>query len=316
MLEGFLTEIPAEKETAVALGVFDGVHIGHRAVIKEAVNSPNLEPWVFTFAEDSIPKAKNGAVRIEPAKVKFNIMKKCGIAHVYAPDFDEVKNLSGEEFVQKVLVEHLKCRKVVCGTDFRFGRLAAWGAEDMQQLCDEFGMECCIIDKLYDDGEAISSTRIRAAAAQGEMETVQRLCGYPFCIENTVVSGKRLGRKHGLPTINQGFEEGYVIPRYGVYVSAVFTDGGFYPAVTNVGVKPTVSDEGIPVAETNLIGFFGDLYGRDVIVFLLNFMRPEMKFASEKELFDRIATDRDNARTLSEGWIAAFGRETKELFGQ
>ena len=160
----------------------------------------------------------------------------------------------GEEFVRKVLVEHLKCRKVVCGTDFRFGERAACGAEDMKRLCAEFGMECAVIEKLYDGGEAISSTRIREAAAKGDMQTVERLCGYPFCIENTVVAGEHLGREYGLPTINQGFGGGYVIPKYGVYVSAAYVDGKFYPAVTNVGVKPTVSDEKKPGAETNIIG--------------------------------------------------------------
>lgn len=315
MLEGFLTDSPAQRPTAVALGVFDGVHIGHRAVLKEAANSGELEPWVFTFAEESIAKAKKGAVRLEPPCVKFNIMKKCGIAHVYAPDFSAVQSLSGEEFVRKVLVEHLKCRKVVCGTDFRFGERAACGEEDMRRFCTEFGMECAVINKLYDGGEAISSTRIRAAAANGDMETVRRLCGYPFCIENTVVGGKHLGREYGLPTINQGFDGGYVIPKYGVYVSAAYVEGKFYPAVTNVGVKPTVSKANEPGAETNLIGFSGDLYGKSVFVFLLDFVRPEMKFESREELFARIAFDRGNAKSAAEKWIAESGAETAALLG-
>lgn len=315
MPEEFLTNEPAQRPTAVALGVFDGVHIGHRAVLREAVNSGDLEPWVFTFAEESISKAKKGAVRLEPPCIKFNIMKKCGIAHVYAPDFSEVQSLSGEEFVRRVLVEHLRCRKVVCGTDFRFGERAACNADDMKRLCEEYGMECAVIEKLYDGGEAISSTRIRAAAAEGNMETVRRLCGYPFCIENTVVAGEHLGREYGLPTINQGFGGGYVIPKYGVYVSAAYVDGKFYPAVTNVGVKPTVSEENVPGAETNLIGFAGNLYGKKVFVFLLSFVRPEMKFESREALFARIAFDRDNAKSAAESWISSSGAKTAELMG-
>lgn len=316
MLEGFLTELPAERETAVALGVFDGVHRGHRAVLKEAVSNEELEPWVFTFAEESISKAKNGVMCLEPARVKFKIMKKCGISHVYAPNFDEVKHFSGEEFVQKVLVEHLKCRKVVCGTDFRFGRLAGWDAEDMRKFCDRYGMECCIVDKLYDDGDAISSTAIRAAVAEGNTEKVQRLCGYPFCIDGVIVSGKRLGRQHGLPTINQMFDENCIIPRYGVYASAVYINKAFFPGVTNVGVKPTVTKAGIPVAETNIVGFSADVYGKEAMVFLLDFMRPERKFKNEDELFEQIYHDRNNARVFAEGWIAAFGGDTERLFGE
>ena len=270
---------------------------------------------MFTFAEESIPKAKKGAVRLEPPCIKFNIMKKCGIAHIYAPDFSEVQSLSGEEFVRRVLVEHLRCRKVVCGTDFRFGERAACNADDMKRLCEEYGMECAVIEKLYDGGEAISSTRIRAAAAEGDMETVRRLCGYPFCIENTVVAGEHLGREYGLPTINQGFGGGYVIPKYGVYVSAAYVDGKFYPAVTNVGVKPTVSEENAPGAETNLIGFAGNLYGKKVFVFLLSFVRPEMKFESREALFARIAFDRDNAKSAAESWISSSGAKTAELMG-
>ena len=315
MLEEFLTFAPAQRRTAVALGVFDGVHIGHRAVLHEAANSGDLEPWVFTFAEESISRAKKGAVRLEPPCVKFNIMKKCGIAHVYAPDFAEVCSLSGEEFVRKVLIEHLKCKKVVCGTDFRFGKYAACDAEDMKRFCKEFGMECALIEKLYDGSEAISSTRIRIAAANGDMKTVRRLCGYPFCIENTVMCGKHLGREYGLPTINQGFEEGYVIPKYGVYVSAAYVEGKFYPAVTNVGVKPTVSSDGVPAAETNLIGFSGDLYGKKAFVFLLDLVRPEMKFENREELFARIAFDRDNAKSIAESWIESCGAETAALLG-
>ncbi len=315
MPQEFLTNEPAQRPTAVALGIFDGVHIGHRAVLREAANSGELEPWVFTFAEESISKAKKGAVRLEPPCVKFNIMKKCGIVHIYAPDFSEVQRLSGEEFVRKVLVEHLKCRKVVCGTDFRFGERAACGAEDMRRFCAEFGMECAVIDKLYDGGEAISSTRIRAAAADGDMKTVRRLCGYPFCIENTVVCGKHLGREYDLPTINQDFDGGCVIPKYGVYVSAAYVDGKFYPAVTNVGVKPTVSDANAPGAETNLIGFSGDLYGKKVFVFLLEFVRPEIKFDSREALFARIALDRDNAESAAEEWIKTSSAETAELLG-
>ena len=176
-------------------------------------------------------------------------------------------------------------------------------------------MECAVIEKLYDGGEAISSTRIREAAAKGDMQTVERLCGYPFCIENTVVAGEHLGREYGLPTINQGFGGGYVIPKYGVYVSAAYVDGKFYPAVTNVGVKPTVSEENALGAETNLIGFAGNLYGKKVFVFLLSFVRPEMKFESREALFARIAFDRDNAKSAAESWISSSGAKTAELMG-
>lgn len=311
----FVTAEMPKGPTAVALGVFDGVHRGHRAVLKEAARIDYLEPWVFTFSERSLPTGKRGALRLEPGDIKYGLMKKCGIAHVYAPDFDEVKELSGEEFVKKILVDHLRCRKVVCGTDFRFGKNAACGVGDLRTLCEQYGMECSVIEKLYDDGEAISSTRIREACENGDMKTVRRLCGYPFCVRKEVVPGKHLGRQFGLPTINQGFDKGYIIPKFGVYVSAAFVDGKLYPAVTNVGVKPTVSEENVPVMETNIIGLFGDLYGKTVTVFLLEFVREEMVFEDRETLFERIALDRKNAEKGAKLWIEGSGAETLRLLG-
>ena len=315
MQSDFVTAKIPERPTAVALGVFDGVHRGHRAVLKEAVSSGELEPWVFTFSEKSMPTGKSGAKRLEPPRLKYGIMKKCGIAHVYAPDFAEMKDLSGEEFFRKVLIEHLRCKKVVCGTDFRFGSRASCGAKEMTEFCEKYGIECRLIEKVFDGGEEISSTRIRAAAERGDMAEVSRLAGYPFCIEKEIVGGKHLGREFDLPTMNQHFDEGYIIPKFGVYVSAAYIDGKYYPAVTNVGVKPTVSDGKVPGAETNVIGLSEDLYGKTVLVFLLGFVREEMVFDSREALFERIAFDRANAEAGAAQWIRDHGAETVEILG-
>lgn len=314
-MEEFITTMLPEKETAVALGVFDGVHRGHREVLKNAVESEGLEPWVFTFSEKSLPTGKSGAKRIEPPEIKYSIIKTCGIAHVYAPDFSDVKDFSGEEFVKEILVEKLRCKKVVCGTDYRFGHKASCGAKEMQELCEKYGMEFCPVDKVFDKGEAISSTRIRAAAENADMKEVELLAGYPFCIETEIIGGKKLGREFGLPTINQPLAEGYIIPKFGVYVSAAYVDGKFYPAVTNVGVKPTVSEENIPAAETNIIGVDKELYGKKVPVFLIDYVREEKVFDSKEELFERIALDRDNAERVSLCWIENRGEDIKKLLG-
>ena len=313
-MEFITTEFP-KNDTAVALGVFDGVHRGHREVLHRAVISEGLEPWVFTFSEKSLPTGKSGAKRLEPPEIKFSIMRSCGISHVYAPDFDEVKGLSGEEFVRDILLKKLRCKKVVCGTDYRFGFKASCGTKEMAEFCEKYGMEYCFVEKIYDKGEAISSTRIRAAAEKGNMAEVELLTGYPFCVETEIVSGNKLGREFGLPTINQPIAENYIIPKFGVYVSAAYIDGTFYPAVTNVGVKPTVSDANIPAAETHIIGWNGELYGKKVPVFLIDFVREEMVFKNREELFARIAVDRSNAERLAQKWIRLRGEETKYLLG-
>ena len=313
-MEFITTEFP-ENSTVVALGVFDGVHKGHREVLRRAVISEGLEPWVFTFSEKSLPTGKMGARRLEPPEIKFSIMKECGIKHVYAPDFGEVKGLSGEEFVKKILCEKLCCKKVVCGTDYRFGFKASCGTKEMAEFCEKFGMEYCFVEKVFDKGEAISSTRIRAAAENGDMQEVELLAGYPFCVETEVVGGRKLGREFGLPTINQPFSADYIIPKFGVYVSAAYIDGKFYPAVSNVGVKPTVSDENIPAAETNIIGWDSELYGRKIPVFLIDFVREEMVFKNREELFERIALDRKNAEAFALEWIETKGKKTAKLLG-
>lgn len=313
-MEFITTEFP-KNDTAVALGVFDGVHRGHREVLHRAVISEGLEPWVFTFSEKSLPTGKSGAKRLEPPEIKFSIMRSCGISHVYAPDFDEVKGLSGEEFVRDILLKKLRCKKVVCGTDYRFGFKASCGTKEMAEFCEKYGMEYCFVEKIYDKGEAISSTRIRAAAEKGNMAEVELLTGYPFCVETEIVSGNKLGREFGLPTINQPIAENYIIPKFGVYVSAAYIDGTFYPAVTNVGVKPTVSDANIPAAETHIIGWNGELYGKKVPVFLIDFVREEIVFKNREELFARIAVDRSNAERLAQKWIRLRGEETKYLLG-
>ena len=313
-MEFITTEFP-EKDTAVALGVFDGVHRGHREVLRHAVGSEGLEPWVFTFSEKSLPTGKMGARRLEPPEIKFSIMKACGIRHVYAPDFAEVKGLSGEEFVRDILCGKLRCKKVVCGTDYRFGFKASCGTKEMAEFCEKYGMEYCFVEKIFDKGEAISSTRIRAAAEEADMKEVELLAGYPFCVETEIVSGNKLGREFGLPTINQPFASDYIIPKFGVYVSAAYIDGKFYPAVTNVGVKPTVSDENIPAAETHIIGWDSELYGKKIPVFLIDFVREEMVFKNREELFARIAIDRENAKSLAEKWILEKGEETEKLLG-
>lgn len=313
-MEFITTEFP-KNDTVVALGVFDGVHKGHREVLHRAVISEGLEPWVFTFSEKSLPTGKAGAKRLEPPEIKFSIMKSCGIKHVYAPDFGDVKGLSGEEFVRDILCKKLRCKKVVCGTDYRFGFKASCGTKEMAEFCEKFGMEYCFVEKIYDKGEAISSTRIRAAAENGNMSEVELLAGYPFCVETEIVSGNKLGREFGLPTINQPIAENYIIPKFGVYVSAAYIDGKFYPAVTNVGVKPTVSDENIPAAETHIIGWNGELYGKKVPVFLIDFVREEMVFKNREELFARIAVDRSNSERLALRWIRTYGEDTKNLLG-
>jgi len=314
-LDSFETSRRPSGGTSVALGIFDGMHRAHRAVVSAAVApGTGLEPWVFTFAMDSIPSGKSNNAFLLSKEMKYRLMRGCGISHVFAPNFSDVKGLSAVEFVDGILVGHLSAKAVCCGYDFRCGKGASCDAAMLSELCGRRGVKLTVVGEQDDAGSPISSTRIREAAASGNMEEAEELAGYPFVMDSEVVGGNQIGRLHGLATINQPIEEGFVCPKYGVYASAVYTGGRFWPSVTNVGVKPTISKDESPTAETHLLGYRGDLYGERPPVFLLHFMRPEQCFPGQSELFAQIAADAHDAEAFSTAWIASSSEAVRKLF--
>ena len=315
MRNEFLTTEPPEGETAVALGIFDGVHRAHRKIL-EAASRTELEPWVFTFASGQLPERKAGAPLLLSPEMKYRLMAGCGIRHVYAPEFTSIHGMSGEEFVQEVLKNRLHAKKVFIGYDFRFGKNASCGAEELAALCGENGMELTVIEEMDDMGLQISATRIREAVQSGDTRTAFRLAGYPFVIDQPVVYGERLGTVHDLPTINQPIPEGYCVPKFGVYAAAALAGGKLYAAAADVGVKPTVSEKGTVMAETHLIGWNGDLYGERVPVFFLTYLREEREFGSETELFAHIADDASKAEAEAKSWLDTYGEALLAMLGE
>lgn len=280
------------ERTAVALGLFDGVHLGHRAVLKLAAEQKKmgLLPLAFTFAPDSITKRKSRAGYIYGNTGKIRLLKGCGIENVLSWDFDSVKNMSGREFAEKILVNKLNAGFVCCGNNFRFGKGASWGALELESFGERFGFEVRTAGDVEYEGEIVSSTAIRNALLDGNAVKAHQLLGSPYTIEKEAVHGAHLGSAIGFPTINQLFDEGQLVPKYGVYASDVYIDG-WYRAVTNIGMKPTVNYGGLPLAETHILGFSGNLYGRTVRVRLRDFIRSERKFSSVDELKKQIAED-------------------------
>ena len=282
------------QKTAVALGFFDGVHRGHRQVIEKAVELADgrFVPAVFTFTmEKTGPAKKQNVGEITTLEQKIRILQSMGVREIYAPDFVDFCGLSGEEFVQRILKEKMHAAAVCCGQDFRFGKKASCGAADLRRFCKAEGMECAVLDEVMDGGEAVSSTRVRQAIADGEMEKAAELLGRRYCLDFLVEHGKALGRRLQFPTINQPIPPEMVLPRFGVYATMATVEGKIYAGVTNVGVRPTVEKGMAPRAETSLIGFSGDLYGRAVPVQFLSFLRPEQKFNSVEALKEQIGKD-------------------------
>lgn len=291
---------PLSQESAVALGFFDGVHQGHRAVLRAAAECAAKQkriPCAFTFSADSVP-VKQGVplTYLYTDGQKQALMADCGIRAVYCPAFASLCALDGEAFCRSVLVELLRAKEVFCGSDFRFGAKAAWDVESLRQFGERMGFAVHQVPPVLCDGEKISSTAIRNAVREGEPERAARLLGAPYHVSGRVVHGAALGRTRAVPTINIPFLAGQLVPRYGVYVSRTHTPQGVFDSVTDIGVKPTVSDAQAPAAETFLLDFSGDLYEQPCRVELLHFLRTEQKFPDVETLYRQIARDQEDCR--------------------
>jgi riboflavin kinase/FMN adenylyltransferase len=279
------------KKTCVALGMFDGVHIGHAQVIQSALaqkTEKDLTPAVFTFRVLG-KSAKN----IMPYQMKFALLKAAGIQSIYSSDFDSIRDLSPEEFVRQVLIERMNCAHVCCGWNFRFSKNAQADANDLKRICAEHRIGVDIIKPAEMDGEAISSTRIREAIKNGSISLANRMLGHDLTYELEVVEGAKLGRKLGAPTINQIIPDDCILPKFGVYKSRALVDVINYVAVTNIGIKPTVASKTKPsvTVETHIPGFNMEIYGQNVKVSLQEYIREEKKFNSIEELKAQIHLD-------------------------
>lgn len=233
---------------------------------------------MFTFCA-----SPSGNSAVLTGRDKERLLEDAGISTLYSLDFAQVRDWQAEDFVRRVLFGACNARRLCCGEDFRFGKGAAGDVALLRSLCQEAGVELYVVPPVEDGGEKVSSTRIRKAVEAGDIPTANRLLGRPFGFSLEVIHGNHIGTGLGTPTINQAIPEGFVLPRFGVYASWCRVGGQFFYGVTNVGVKPTVGSDKV-LAETWMPEFSGDLYGKRVRVFLLEFLRPERKFASLEEL--------------------------------
>ena len=282
-------------KSAVALGFFDGLHLGHTQVIVQALLH-ELTPIVFTFSNRSVLPKFTHREDIITYDFKSELLEKMGVKHIFAPDFADVRDMTAQQFVQEILVERLNAGFVSCGYDFRFAKGGEANADTLRELCGSFGIEVCVVPAVKEDGETVSSTLIRQLIKSGGMEKANRLLGYELTYSLEVIHGKKNGKKMGFPTINQTIPEGMTVPKQGVYKSRTRIGDTDYPSVTNIGVKPTIDLEEnevrMPLMETHIIGFDGDLYGEKVSVSLLAYMREERKFSGLQELSRQLEKDK------------------------
>jgi riboflavin kinase/FMN adenylyltransferase len=296
---------PRKAPSSVALGFFDGVHAGHRAVIGAAVETARREgltPRVFTFrpegADASRPVSKSGLTLLQREEQKEAVLEELGVEEVICPPFETFRSMTPEQFVQGFLGETLHARVLVCGFNYHFGRGGQAGVEELRALCAPLGIQVEALPPVLWQGEVVSSTRIRQCIREGQIEEAAAMLCAPFTLAAEVVHGKGLARTLSWPTINQLFPPDFTIPRRGVYWSQVEIGGRRWNGITNVGIKPTLHETNLTM-ETYILDYKGDLYGQELSVALLRFLRPESQFASVQALSQRILADIQTVRQLS-----------------
>ena len=283
--------------SVVALGTFDGCHMAHKEVLKNAfllARKNGTASVAYTF--DSVPKAKNGDTgAIYTIEEKIKAIKKMGIDYIAIDTFDDVKNLSPEEFFFKVLRGTLNASYASCGYNYKFGKGASAGANELKELFLKNGGGSVVIsDKITLGENTVSSTLIRDLIREGEVEALFSL-GTNYSVYAPVVEGKHLATKMGLPTINQYIPKEKAVPKLGVYITECEIGEDVYPSVTNVGVRPTTDNNGEVNMETHIIGYRGYLYGSSIRVNFYKYLRGEKKFSSKEELFEEIEKNKEEA---------------------
>ncbi|MBR0412298.1 MAG: hypothetical protein IJI47_01840 [Eubacterium sp.] len=259
---------------AVALGDFDGMHLAHKTVV--------------TGGRD---------VTIYCVNNRFSLLQKSifeeRFPNAVFADFDTIKNMTGDEFVDGILIGELGAEMLLCGYNFRFGKGAKWNAFDLRKMLEARDVWVRILEHLDFEGEPISSSRIRECLKSGEVEKANQMLGYNFTFESAVEHGDERGRTIGFPTVNQHLPEGLICPKFGVYKSNIIVDGKAYNAFTNIGIRPSWRVE-TPICESHIFDYQGNLYGKTVRVELVSYLREEKQFSSVDELKEQLIYDKSS----------------------
>lgn len=303
-----LDNINIRHKTAVALGNFDGIHIGHREIFRNALDAAKeqgLKSLCFTFSNhpfnfilrrnDSDPDAVK---LICTEEEKIELIEDMGFDILVNVPFDEhIMTMHAHDFFEDIVRDKLNAGFVSVGFNYTYGARATGRPDTLRRECEAAGIGVEIHDAVIVDGEVVSSTLIREMIATGNMEMTAKLLGRPYSFNGTVKHGKRLGSSMGIPTINIPAPDRQMLPPNGVYFSRIHINGILYNSVSNIGLNPTVNDDvRRKTIETNIFDYDDDAYGKDVTVYFDHFSRGERKFRNKEELFAQISRDCENAR--------------------
>lgn len=291
-----------EHSTGVGLGNFDGLHIGHMALINTLIREcklNGLSSIVYTFRRhpENILRKKLITPLLLTEQKKIELLGETALDNLYFDDFTEkFSRLSPEEFVKNILVDRLKIKLAVAGYDYHFGFQGQGDIALLKELGKKYDFKVIVIPAIKCDNEVISSTKIRQSVIKGNLEIAYKLLGRHYSITAEVVSGRRIGNTIGFPTANIHPEGYLVLPQNGVYITKTLLDGRLFNSMTNVGFNPTFEDVKEITVETHIIDFNQDIYGKKIEVFFLKKIRDEKKFETVQDLIEQIARDMKETR--------------------
>ncbi len=280
----------------VTIGNFDGIHLGHNAIVKRVLKlseKENMGTVLITFNPNPkvFFKKENGLIFTEKQKNRF--LNSLGIDKIDCMTFKSISNMEGEEFIEKYLIEKYSMKFLVVGENFNLGKGRTWNTKKIKSVEKKFGFKLVEVKSEKLDGIKISSSKIRELLRKGDLQTANRMLGKNYSILGEVVSGNKIGRKLGFPTANVT-NENCLLPN-GVYESKIELDSGMLKSVTYIGNSPTLKD-GLRKIETHILNFNSEVYNTEVEVFFLKKIRNEIKFSSEEELISRIRKDIETAK--------------------
>lgn len=296
------TEFQLKNKSAVALGKFDGIHLGHRRLLERVLEQKKrgLSTVVFTFDTSAASFFGGETKELSTREEKREAFARLGLdVLIEFPLNRETAATEPADFVADYLAGQMRTAYLCAGHDISFGKGGAGDYTLLAALSEIYGYQVELIEKVRVDGEEVSSTRVRQAVRTGEMEKVSAMLGAPYRVSGKVVHGRQLGRKLGMPTANLLPDERKLLPPNGVYYSRAKIGERTYRGISNVGYKPTVSEERVMGVETYLYDFSGEVYDRDMTVELLAFRRQERAFESVEALRRQIASDVEAGRNFS-----------------
>lgn len=281
-----------EDRISAAIGNFDGVHIGHRALLALAAEKRNgiTKSAVFTFSEPTSRKLGGVSLLTAPEE-RYDYFRALGIDLLLLADFDAIRSLDADRFAKEILYDLCRVRHAVCGFNFRYGKKAAGNAETLKDSFSALGCAVTVLPPYQLQEMTVSSSAIREALAKGDIPLANAMLGRPYALTAEVIHGKKLGRTLGFPTANQSFPTDRAVPKFGVYAVRVLAEGQWHEGVANVGVRPTVEQTDVCNCETYLFDYKGDLYGKLAKTEFCAFLRAETVFPNVESLTYAVKKD-------------------------